>query len=189
MMDHMFTSFSHLFPVWYTTRAAGITSYLLLFLSLVSGMLIGLKVIPTRARPMLTFIHTTGGWFGFLFGTLHGLILLDDQYVGYSISDIFIPFTARTDAFLNGMGTISLYCLLLVMISSDLIKKIGRRVWKAIHFITFPCFVMAMYHGMALGSDTSTSWMKMIYLSTGVIVFSLLTLRIMKRNKPLPNAS
>jgi cytochrome b561 len=48
---------------------------------------------------------------------------------------------------------------------------------------------MAMYHGMALGSDTSTSWMKMIYLSTGVIVFSLLTLRIMKRNKPIPNAS
>jgi methionine sulfoxide reductase heme-binding subunit len=186
-MNHLFTSFSHLFPVWNITRAAGITSYLLLFLSLVSGLLIGLKAIPTKVRPMLTLIHTTGGWFGFLFGMLHGLILLDDHYVGYTLSDIFNPFTSRTDTFLNGIGTLSLYCLLLVMISSDLMKRIGRRAWKVIHFLTFPCFVMALYHGIALGTDTSMIWMKWTYLSTGIIVFTLMAFRVGKRNKPLPS--
>ncbi|HJV47372.1 MAG TPA: ferric reductase-like transmembrane domain-containing protein [Bacillota bacterium] len=176
-MEELLSQFAGLFPVWYTTRAAGLTSYALLFLSMVVGILQSMKWASPRSRSILYTIHNTTGWFGLLFGMIHGLVLVFDQHVGYSLGEILIPFTAHSETFRNGLGTIALYGLFLLVLSSDLMKMVGKKVWKSIHFLAFPSYLVALFHGVTLGTDSQYGWTQIMYLVTGGMVFLLAVFR------------
>lgn len=167
-----------LLTVWATTRAAGITCYLLLFLSTAAGILTGLKLFGPKTRAAVLFIHQSSGWFGFLFGALHGTVLLFDQYVGYTASELLIPFTARSHPVLMGIGTLSFYVAFLLIASSDMMKRIGKKTWRAIHFLAFPGFAMGLVHGILLGTDTQEDWMKWTYVATAGLIVVLTVFRI-----------
>lgn len=167
------------FSVWDTTRALALTSYFLLFISMVAGILQSLKVVPSQYRANLATTHNLGGWLGLLFGLTHGLVLLFDTYVGYSLTEILIPFTAKKNPFEIGLGILSLYMMFLLVLSSDLLKKLGKKVWRTLHFLSFPAFAFALYHGISIGTDTSLSGIKAFYAITGTIVAFLVVIRIL----------
>jgi methionine sulfoxide reductase heme-binding subunit len=165
------------FSVWSTTRAAGITSYLFLFLSTAAGIVMSLRALSGRAKTALLVVHQSCGWFGFLFGGLHGAVLLFDQYVGYSPLDLLIPFTAYSHPVLNGLGTIGFYISFVLILSSDLMKRLGRNVWRTIHFMAFPGFIVSLLHGLLIGTDSHQSWAIFMYIATGAIIMLLTVLR------------
>lgn len=172
-------SILNMFSVWDTTRGLGLTSYLLLFVSMVAGILQSLKVMPPASRANLAIVHTLSGWLGMLFGLTHGLVLLYDTYVGYSIMEILVPFTAKKSPVVTGMGIIALYIMMLLVISSDLLKRLGKKIWRSVHFLAFPAFILALYHGIALGTDTALPTIKLFYAITGSIVAFLVVIRIL----------
>ncbi|MBS4174016.1 ferric reductase-like transmembrane domain-containing protein [Bacillus sp. FJAT-49736] len=184
-MNQLFANFSHLFPVWNTTRAAGLTSYLLLFISIVTGISQSFKSIHPKKRKTLNIIHESTGWFGVLFGLVHGLVLMFDQDVTLSLGEILIPFTAKTDAFPIGIGTISLYIMLILILTSDFMKKIGAKLWRAIHFLSFPGYLLGLIHGIWLGPDTKMGLISFFYYSTAIIVCGLVIWKVVHpRNGP-----
>jgi sulfoxide reductase heme-binding subunit YedZ len=172
------SGFLDVLTVWATTRAAGITSYLLLFLSTAVGIIVSLKMLNSRQKSVLLTIHQSSGWFGFLFGMLHGSVLLFDQYVGYTPSELLVPFTSHSHPILIGLGTLSFYSVLILIVSSDMIKTLGKKAWRAIHFLAFPGFFMGLAHGFLLGSDTPNTWVKMMYMATAGIIVILTVARI-----------
>lgn len=183
-MGDMLKGVGQIMPVWNTTRAAGLTSYLLLFISMVSGILLSFRFMKgARARNITHTLHNSTGWFGLLFGMVHGLVLSFDKYVGYSWGEILIPFTSHNKPLLTGIGTIALYMMFFLVASSDLIKQIGKKVWRGIHFLSFPAFLLAFLHGLLVGTDTQYSSIKLIYIVTGSIMAGLIVLRVMLVNK------
>jgi sulfoxide reductase heme-binding subunit YedZ len=164
--------------IWDTTRALALTSYLLLFVSMVAGILQSMKIMPPKSRANLATTHNLTGWFGLLFGLTHGLVLLYDTYVGYSLAEILIPFTAKKDAFEIGLGVITMYIMFLLVLSSDLLKRLGKKVWRSVHYLSFPAFIMALYHGIAIGTDTAIPGIQMMYIVTGLTVAALVVMRI-----------
>ncbi|MDG0792069.1 ferric reductase-like transmembrane domain-containing protein [Cohnella ginsengisoli] len=164
--------------VWTTTRAAGITCYLLLFVSTGAGILTSLKLFGPKTRAGVLFLHQSAGWFGFLFGALHGSVLMFDKYVGYSPMELLVPFAARTHPYLMGIGTLSFYITLILIASSDMMKRLGKKTWRAIHFLAFPGFFMGLVHGLLLGTDSSQPWMKWTYIATAGLVVALTIFRI-----------
>lgn len=56
------------FNVWSTTRAAGLTSYILMFLSVTAGLMMSLKLAKGRTKSLLLALHESSGWFGFCSG-------------------------------------------------------------------------------------------------------------------------
>lgn len=174
--------------VWTTVRAAGLTSYLLLFAAVAAGLLQGEVWAGGKRRAQLQLIHQWCGWFGLLFGVIHGLALTFDSYVGYSLVDILIPFASHDEPVWTALGILSLYLLLLIMASSDLMRTIGKKLWRAIHFLALPTFIMALLHGIMLGSDSSSHGIQTIYVLSALIVGSLTFRRIymgqrIKKNK------
>jgi sulfoxide reductase heme-binding subunit YedZ len=133
-----------------------------------------------RPSSTLLAVHQWSGWFGFLFGVVHGLVLLFDTYVGYSPRELMIPFAAHDHPFLTGFGTLSFYIAVLLLLSSDLIRKLGNNIWRAIHFLAFPGFFLSLIHGFALGTDAKVGWVQAIYTGTAgiIVVLLLLLLRI-----------
>ncbi|WP_336789878.1 ferric reductase [Paenibacillus sp. MMO-177] len=177
--------------VWTTTRASGITSYLFLFLSTVAGITIGSRLIKNKAKPIVLTLHQSAGWFGFLFGMMHGAVLLFDKYVGYSVSGLLIPFTAESHPVLTGIGTLSFYMTFIVILSSDLMKKLGKKVWKMTHMLAFPGYFLALLHGLLIGSDSSYPWAEAMYGATGIIVVALTVYRVWtvkKGNREAPKS-
>lgn len=168
---------SELFSVWVTTRAAGITSYLLLFVSTAAGLLMSSK-LSGKKQAVILAVHQWTGWFGFLFGMVHGMVLLFDEYVGYSALELAVPFASDNHRWLTGIGTLSLYISGLLIASSDLMKKLGRKVWRAIHLLAFASYGMALLHGVLIGTDSKNGAISGMYVVTGITVAALLAYRI-----------
>ncbi|MCC3373919.1 ferric reductase-like transmembrane domain-containing protein [Cohnella sp. REN36] len=172
------------FGVWTTTRAAGLTAYLLLFVSTASGILTSMRFVRPERRAALLTLHQFTGWIGFLFGLLHGCVLLFDRYVGYQLYELAIPFAAHDHRFWNGIGTVACYLSFVLVLSSDLVKRIGRRAWRAIHFLAFPAYALALMHGFALGTDTRIPWVQGLYAATGLAILVLCGFRFSARAVP-----
>jgi Predicted ferric reductase len=168
---------SEYFSVWATTRAAGITSYLLLFVSTAAGLLMSGK-LSRKNQAVILAVHQWTGWFGFLFGMMHGMVLLFDEYVGYSAAELAIPFASDDHRWLAGLGTLSLYISAILIASSDLMKRLGRKVWRAIHFLAFAGYGMALLHGALIGTDSKDAAISGMYAVTGMTVAVLLAYRI-----------
>lgn len=178
-MSHLVDSVLAFFSVWHTVRAAGLTSYLLLFLAVSAGLIQSLPVTPVRLKPFLAATHTTAGWIGLLFGLVHGLILRFDHYIGYSLSDIFIPFMSQHEPLATTAGIISLYLMLLIMASSDWRTYINRKLWRILHVMSYPAYLLALYHGLVLGTDTNVDRIWLMYVGTASVTAVLFLIRLL----------
>jgi len=79
--------------VWYLSRAAGITAYLLLWLSLTLGVGITSRLFEPEVKRFNVFdLHQFVSLVGILFVTLHVVILLLDKYIGFSPGELLVPF-------------------------------------------------------------------------------------------------
>lgn len=166
--------------VWSSTRAAGLTAYVLFFISVAVGMYQSFPNVSLENKLILRSVHQWAGWLGLWFGSFHGIVLLFDQEVHFSLKEIFVPFASNTDTILVSLGIISFYIILIIMVSSDLIKIVGKRLWKSIHFLSIPGFFFALLHGVLMGTDSQSSWILGLYLITGAIVGGLFIIRTSK---------
>lgn len=165
--------------IWNVTRAAGITAYLLLFLSMISGILYKLPANSVSLNKYLLQIHESTGWLGLLFGMVHGLVLLfEKNYTNYTIIHILIPFTTQHQAISLSFGILAFYGMLTLILSTDFLKKLGKKTWKSIHFLSFPTFFLALTHGILIGSDTENIFMLLLYSITGILILLLTLIRI-----------
>ncbi|WP_441295857.1 hypothetical protein, partial [Salmonella enterica] len=67
-------------------------------------------------------------------------------------------------------------------------RVVGQRVWRALHWLTFPLYLLALLHGLGAGSDTRTPWMGALYLATGSTVVLLTSYRLLRAVAPTPAA-
>ncbi len=81
--------------IWYTIRATGILAFLLLTTSVVAGLLMTNRALPAgQPRVDLFDVHSFTALLAIVFSSVHGLALLLDTYIGFSPSQLLIPFTS-----------------------------------------------------------------------------------------------
>jgi predicted ferric reductase len=167
---------------WYLSRASAFAAYVLLWWS----MILGLSITSKAARawpggPAAAALHEHASLLGLGFGVLHALVLLGDQYIGYSLTQILVPFAGSYMPFWVGIGQIGIYLMALVTVTFYLRRQIGARAWRAIHFLSFLVFALALGHGLFSGSDSGTAWAFWMYVGTGASVLFMTLYRIMMR--------
>ncbi|NNJ12334.1 hypothetical protein EKD04_018570 [Chloroflexales bacterium ZM16-3] len=171
---------------WYLSRASAFASYVLLWWS----MILGLSITSKAARawpggPAAADLHEHASLLGLGFGVLHAVVLLGDQYIGYSLTQILVPFSGSYQPFWVGLGQVGIYLMALVTLSFYVRKQIGAKTWRAIHFMSFLVFALALGHGIFSGSDSGTVWAFWMYIGTGASVLFMTLYRILLR-KPAP---
>lgn len=157
---------------WEWTRASGLTSFVLLFLSIFAGLLHSSPIMRREWKSSLYFFHQFTGWLGFLVIIFHAIILLYDQYVSYNWYEVFVPFMSDEHRILNGIGTLAFYGVFLILLSSDMMKKVGRSLWKKIHLFSLPAYLLALAHGIFIGTDRTSSLILLIYVGTSVLIIA-----------------
>lgn len=158
-------------PLWQILRFLGIAAYILIALGICTGIISSIPGLNPAIKRYLIRLHMSLTNYGMLLGLFHGVITIIDPYMPFSWSEILIPFTAQNSPFLNGLGTLSAYGLLLLVFTSDFRYKISAKVWRTLHLLSYPTFFMTFIHGYVLGTDTSIPKVRMIYLiSMGAVL-------------------
>ncbi|MCQ6281512.1 ferric reductase-like transmembrane domain-containing protein [Bacillus sp. EB600] len=166
--------------VWSLIRASGFLAYFFMTISLAFGLLISLSIMKKKKAFLLSY-HQTSGWFGLLTIVFHMTLIWKDQFVPYSLTELFIPLFAKNAPVFSALGTVSFYLFLLVIGTSDFfIKKLGRAMWKKVHIAVIPAWVMMVIHGLAIGTDSSRSWALFIYAAGITLILVLAFLRCME---------
>lgn len=115
-----------------------------------------------------------------ILGAFHGVILLGDTYMNFSLLDILIPFKSPYQPFWVGLGILSLYLMAILVVSFSFQRRIGYRAWKLLHLTSFGVWIMTSLHGIFSGSDSSSLLVKLMYTVAIVSVGYLLTYRIVE---------
>jgi predicted ferric reductase len=165
---------------WYLARSSAWVAYLLLWLSMIFGLLITGKISRVwPGGPAAVDVHQFVSLLGIAFALFHGLILTGDQYIGFSVVQVLVPFSNPLyRPFWVGIGQIGFYTLVLVGLSYYVRRSLTPRVWRLIHYLSFLTFLLVLIHGITSGSDSAQPWAMLAYLMTGGSVWFLTVYRV-----------
>ena len=171
---------------WYLSRASAILAYLFLWLSMTWGLLMTTRLAKNwPGFPSTNNLHKFFALFGLSLGVLHGLLLLGDKFMNFKLVQLLLPFgNSSYRPTWVGFGQISLYLWGLIVLSFYLRKKIGQKIWRGLHILTFSTYGMVLLHGITSGSDSGTPLMKAIYWSSAIVIVFLLTYRLLAKPAP-----
>jgi predicted ferric reductase len=159
---------------WYVTRAAGLTAYFLLWLSMVWGMGISTKIFHSAVDGTYTYdFHEFLSLLGLGFVILHVVVLMLDQYLPFSIAQVLIPFIDPYRPLWVGLGIIGFYLLLLVTVTFYIRSQIGTQAFRSIHVISLLGYLGATLHGLYAGTDSALPVTKLLYIGTLLVVVFL----------------
>jgi predicted ferric reductase len=178
LFDQLFAA-SSVQALWYVTRAAGLISFLLLWLSTVWGLAVSNKILdPVLHRAFTYDFHQFLSLLAIGFMILHVVVLLADQYLPFSVAQVLMPFAAPYRPLWVGIGTIGLYLTLLVSITFYIRRRIGQKAFRAIHMASYLAFIAAALHGLFAGTDSPLVTVQVMYIVTTLSVVFLTVYRI-----------
>lgn len=159
---------------WYITRAAGLTAYFLLWLSMVWGMAISTKILHPAVEGTFSYdFHEYLSLLGLGFVVLHITVLMLDQFLPFSIWQVLIPFVDSYHPFWTGLGIIGFYLFLLVTVTFYMRRTIGTKAFRSIHMLSLVGYLGATLHGLFAGTDSALAMTKVLYAGTFLAVLFL----------------
>ena len=161
---------------WYVTRSAGIIAYLLLWFSMVWGLVLPLKLLnPVLGATFTVDFHEFISLLSIGFTLLHIFVLTIDRFLPYTPLQILVPFLSPYRPFWVGMGVIAFYVTLLVTITFYLRSKIGMKAFRGIHVLSLLGYLGVTLHGLYAGTDSPLVAMQFLYKGTALVVIFLTT--------------
>jgi predicted ferric reductase len=161
---------------WYLARATGYVAWALVTASVVTGLLLGGRLAKRRPTPAWTLdLHRFLGGTAVVVTALHLAGLVADDYVHFGAAEVLVPFASSWRPGAVALGVIGLYLLAAVEVSSLLMRRIPRRVWRSIHLTSYVLFWTATFHLLTAGTD-ATNPVSRIVAALAVIAVVFLTL-------------
>ena len=70
-----------------------------------------------------------------------------------------VPWPSQSVRYGEANGTIASDMLLAVVITSLLRARLGYRAWRAVHWLGYACWPVALWHGLGTGTDSKLAWL------------------------------
>ncbi|MBV9040728.1 MAG: ferric reductase-like transmembrane domain-containing protein [Acidimicrobiia bacterium] len=157
--------------MWYLTRGSGIVSLVLLTASVVLGVSTAARWASAKWPRFITEgLHKNISLLSIVFLAVHIATAVLDGYVHIRWIDAVVPFTSTYRPFWLGLGALAFDMLLAVIVTSLLRVRIGHRIWRAVHWLAYGCWPIAVLHGLGAGSDNGQQWMLFIDLAAVAVV-------------------
>lgn len=166
--------------LWYATRGAGAVTLVLLSSVVVLGILSTLRVQSNSwPRFLTTGLHRNLALMTLVFLALHIVTAVLDPYTNLGWAAALIPFSSWYRTFWLGLGVIAFELLLAIVVTSLLRESLGHRAWRAVHWLTYAAWPVAVLHGVGTGTDTWSAWMLAITAACVAGVGVAIVLRLM----------
>jgi sulfoxide reductase heme-binding subunit YedZ len=149
--------------LWYTARATGIVSLVLLTLVVALGIASRSgRQLGGLPRFAVAAVHRNASLLAVTMLVVHVTTLLLDKKANVHIADLVFPFMSTYRPFWTGLGTFALELLFALIVTSLLRNRLPERVWRSIHWLAYACWPIAFAHGLGSGTDSGAGWMRAI---------------------------
>jgi len=158
--------------LWYVTRAAGAVSLVLLSGVVILGLLSTMRV-QGKAWPrfLTTGLHRNVALIAVVFLVLHIVTAVVDPFTHLGWGAALVPFSSYYRTFWLGLGVIAFDLLLAIVVTSIVRNFIGLRAWRAIHWLAYASWPVAVIHGLGTGTDVWSFWfMLLTAVCVGVVL-------------------
>jgi sulfoxide reductase heme-binding subunit YedZ len=147
--------------LWYLGRGTGVVALLLLTL------VVALGIATRSARSMgglprfaVGTLHRNASLLAVLLLGIHVITLLADPYAQLRLVDLVVPFAGLYRPLWIGLGTMGLDLIVALMGTSLLRRRLGQRAWRAVHWLAYLSWPVAVLHALGSGSDAGTLWLR-----------------------------
>jgi DMSO/TMAO reductase YedYZ heme-binding membrane subunit len=169
---------------WYLSRSAGFVAYLLLWGSVVWGLLLTSKIGKGTLRPpTLLDAHQFLSNIALGFVLFHGLVLMGDRFTSFPLQAVLVPFASTYQPVLVAVGQLGMWLMALLILSFYVRRRIGQKVWRWLHYGSFVAYWFALGHSLILGPDTNNPWIQLMYLVTAGTVLYLTFYRMLASDR------
>lgn len=162
--------------LWYAARAAAMAAFAVLSASLLTGMALRTALLSGLARNRAVLaLHGFLSWFWVPLVAVHVVAIVLDSTARVGLVDVVIPFRVGYARLGVGLGSVGLLLLALVGVTSAMRRRLRPRLWRWIHRLSYPMFVIFLVHAQLAGSDFSRSWISVIGWATlgGLVMLAL----------------
>jgi methionine sulfoxide reductase heme-binding subunit len=166
---------------WYLTRSTGAVALLLLSVAIAVGVLdVQRWSSPRWPRFVVDSLHRSVSLLAMVFLVLHILTSALDSFAPISLVDAFIPFVGSYRPFWLGLGAVSFDLLIAVVVTSLLRQRIGYATWRAVHWLAYASWPIALLHGFGTGSDVKTAWLQALSIACVALVIAAVLARVLR---------
>lgn len=167
---------------WWVARSSGMVAAVLIALTLIWGLLLTTKVIARKGMPAwLTDMHRMLGGLTCVFIAVHLVALYLDSYVHFAWAQLFVPFQSayRAGAVAWGIGA---FWLLVVVEGTSLVqRRLPRRTWRGLHYLSYPVAIMVAVHAMTAGTDSANPLFRVVTFLLVAVLCGLAASRFRRR--------
>lgn len=152
--------------LWFATRGAGVVSLILLTLIVALGVAGATRWKSTRwPRFVVAGLHRNLTLLALVFIALHVITTVADGYAPISLLSAVLPFTSAYRPIWLGLGAVAFDLLLALTITSLLRARIGYGRWRALHWLAYASWPIALVHGLGTGTDARVGWLQIVTLA------------------------
>ncbi len=156
---------------WYLTRGTGIVALLLLTAVVLLGVSGATRWRTERLpRFVVAGLHRNLTLLSLVFILVHVLTTVADGFAPVGLQAAVVPFTSPYRPFWLGLGAVAFDLLLALTATSLLRARIGLRAWRALHWLAYAAWPIALVHSLGTGSDARVGWFELLGAACTVAV-------------------
>lgn len=150
------------------------------------------KKLPAALKKIdINRLHNLTAYIALVLVLLHPILLTFDAATKFTLADIVYPVHAPHQKLVVALGTISLFAITTVIITTQkkVKKKMSFRAWKNIHFISYGTAMLFIVHGLMMDpelKDRPTDWLdgeKLLCWACLLILIAATYLRVKHNSK------
>ena len=165
---------------WYAARSGGIVAWCLLALGIILGLVLSSRLLGRRVSPAWTLsVHRYLGGLSVVFTAVHVAAIMLDDFVDFGLRAVLIPWASTWRPGAVAWGIVAMYLMVAIEITSFAMRRLPKRLWRAVHWSSAPLFVAATIHGYQAGTDVGRAF---VVATVGVIavLVALTAVRVLR---------
>jgi len=165
--------------LWFLNRGTGIVLLMLMTLSVVLGVG-SVRSRAGRGTPgfVRNVVHRNVALLAVAMVAVHVVSAVVDSYVDIRWWDALVPWGGLYQPVWLGLGALALDLLLAVFVTSLLRTRLPHTAWRLVHWASYLAWVIAVVHGLGIGTDSEATWSIMITAGCVVVVALAVAIRI-----------
>lgn len=174
---------------WYITRASGFVAAISLILLMLSG-------VGFITGASFKFLEPLTAWathkaVAYVFGIsimVHGVALLFDKYVPFTIAQALVPFLSyyrpvviagrHLGSLYVALGIIAMYFVLAIILTSIFWIDKKPHTWKIFHILAYLTMIFVFFHALYIGTDLAHGIFRVLWIIAGVGVMIAILYRL-----------
>ncbi|MSX81967.1 MAG: hypothetical protein F2736_04165, partial [Actinobacteria bacterium] len=176
---------------WWISRSTGIIAWAVLTLSVIWGLALTTRLLGKFPKPAwMLDLHKHFASLASILVGVHVVSLMLDGYARFSLSDILIPMHTQWKPGPIAWGIVSLYVLIAVQGTSLAKRHMPLKIWRMLHFLSYPLWALATAHFITAGTDAYEPVFAYTVIGTTILISALTLGRLLSpRAARVPSAA